>query len=214
MGSLYLTMKICAISPLISASKNDILQFISICKHDLVVLPGNATNHPSYQSVANVLKPGVFAFVETGLGKGESVPWLVSSTQKVEMPSQIFARKPTTRELDQLQDIWPKRTHKIKERVVSFAICGEIDAFAKDGSVKAGRNLPYDVLVNPTHTTRGRWNHLGVKLNNLSTNTAVVHVANNDYDHHGITTNVRIYVNGEVMNRQVSGKVTWSECEI
>jgi len=108
------------------------------------------------------------------------------------MPSQIFAVDPTTCDLDQLQGIWAERTHKIGGRKVSFAICGEIDAFAKDGSVKSGRQLKYDVIVNPTHTTRGRWNHLGEKLRNLSAGTVVVHVANNDYNHHGVTTLVRI----------------------
>ena len=207
-------MKICAISPLISASKHDILQFIGNCKHDLIVLPGNAANHPSYRSVAEVLRPGVFAFVETGSGKGHSVPWLVSSSLQVRMPPQIFATSPTASELDRLQAIWPERTHQLKDREFSVAICGEIDAFAKDGSVKSGRSLPYDVLVNPTHTTRGRWNHLGVKLKNLSVGTVVVHAANNDFDHHRVTTQVRIYVNGQVLNRQTSGSIAWSECEI
>ena len=189
-------MRICAISPLKSANINEILQFISNCNHDLIVLPGNADNHPSYRSVAEVLRPGVCAFVETGSGKGNSVPWFVSSTRQVRMPPQIFATKPTASQLDQLQAIWPERTHQVKDRKFSVAICGEIDAFAKDGSVKAGRSLPYDVLVNPTHTTRGRWNHLGVKLKNLSAGTVVVHAANNDFDHHRVTTQVRIYVNG------------------
>jgi len=207
-------MKICAISPFCSTSESEILAFISGREHDLVVLPGNAENHPSYQSVAKKLKHGVFAFVESGSGKGESVPWLVSATQQIKMPSQIFGTNPTADDLNQLQDIWAKRTHEIGSRKVSFAICGEIDAFAKDGSVKSGRQLKYDVLVNPTHTTRGRWNHLGEKLRNLSTGTVVIHVANNDYDHHKVTTHVRIYVNGKIMDRQVSGGIAWSECEI
>lgn len=207
-------MKIYAVSPLISASKNEILQFIDSCKHDLIVLPGNTDNHPSSRSVAEALRPGVFAFVETGSGKGHSVPWLVSSCRQVRMPPQIFATNPTASELDRLQAIWPERTHKIKDREFSVAICGEIDAFAKDGSVKSGRSLPYDVLVNPTHTTRGRWNHLDVKLKNLSAGTVVVHTANNDFNHHSVTTQVRIYVNGQVMTRQASGSIAWSECEI
>jgi len=95
-------MKICAVSPLASANADEILDFIGDCEHDLVVLPGYAENHPSYQSVANVLKPRVFAFVETGPGKGKSVPWLVSSTQQVRMPIQIFSNKPRAAELDEL----------------------------------------------------------------------------------------------------------------
>lgn len=107
------------------------------------------------------------------------------------------------------------RTHKISNRNVSVAICGDIDGFTKDEAVKAGRNLPYEVLINPTHTTRGRWSHLGPKLENLSRDTAVVCVANNDYDHWGgLTTNVCIYVNGKIMKQNETGKITWSMCEI
>ena len=207
-------MRICAVSPIESAGSKEILQFLGSCDHDLIVLPGNAENHPSYLRVAKVLRPGVLAFVETGSGKGSSVPWLVSTTHTIRMPRQIFATKPTANDLNRLQSIWLDRTHKISDRKVSFAICGEIDAFAKDGSVKAGRNLPYDVLANPTHTTRGRWNHLGPKLKNLSSGTAVIHVANNDYDHHNVTTNIRIYVDGIVIERNIAGRIAWSECEI
>jgi hypothetical protein len=207
-------MKICAISPLESASCKEILRFLGKCNHDLIILPGNAENHPSYRQIVKVLKPGLFAFVETGTEKGRSVPWLVSSKQQIKMPSQVFITKPTAGELDQLQSIWPARTHKVANHEVSFAICGEIDAFSKKGTVKAGRKLPYDILVNPTHTTRGRWNHLGVKLKALSTETAVVHVANNDYDHQQVTTNVRIYLDENLLGRQYAGKIAWSECEI
>ena len=207
-------MRICAVSPLSSANPQEILLFLSKCNHDLVVLPGNAENHPTHLRVAKVLKPNVSVFVETGSGKSRSAPWLVSSNQCVRMPNQIFSRKPSASELDQLESIWPERTQKICSRMVSFAICGEIDGFRKDGSVKAGRHLPYEILVNPTHTTRGRWNHLGPKLVSLSFGTAVVHVANNDYDHHGVTTALRIYVNGIIMKRIVSGNIAWSECEI
>ena len=207
-------MRICAVSPLESASSKEILQFLGICDHDLIVLPGNAENHPSYQCVAKALKSGISAFVETGSEKGSSIPRLVSTTDTIRMPSQVFATKPNASDLNRLQSIWPKRTHKISDRKVSFAICGEIDGFTKGGSVKMGRNLSYEVLVNPTHTTRGRWNHLGPKLENLSSGTAVIHVANNDYNHHKVTTDVRIYVDGVVMERNISGRIAWSECEI
>lgn len=208
------TMRICAVSPHLTASQNEILQFLSSCNHDLVVLPGNAENQPSYLQVAKALKLKVSAFVETGSRKSCSVPWLVSSEHCLKMPSQVFAVKPSASDLDRLQSIWPERTHKIRDKRVSFAICGEIDGFKKDGSVKMGRYLPYEVLINPTHTTRGRWNHLGEKLTNLSSGTAVVHVANNNYNHHRVTTDVRIYVDGIVMERHIFGNLVWSECEI
>ncbi len=205
-------MKICAVSPLSDANEREILAFIRDCKADLIVLPGAAQNHPSYQQVSKSLKSGVLAFVETR--KRKSIPWLVSASKHIEMPPQIFATYPTAKELDRLQDAWPRRTHKIKDHKCSFAICGEIDAFKKNGSVKGGRDLPFDILINPTHTTRGRWNHLGVKLAQLSQGTAVVHVANNDYNHHDVTTHLRIYVDGEIMPRSTNNNISWSEFEI
>jgi len=208
-------MKICAVSPLESANAKDILDFIGDCEHDLVVLPGYAENHPSYQSVATVLKPGVFAFVETGPGNDDKrVPWLVSSKQQVSMPSQIFSKDPKARDLDDLQEIWDERTHNICGRMVLFAICGEINAFRINGLVRRGDNPPYDVLVNPAHTIMGFFAYLGPKLTNLSEGRVVVHVANNNRGHHRITTDVRIYVNGEIMDRKSDGSFAWSECEI
>ncbi len=208
-------MKICAISPFESATRTEILKFISRCNHDIIILPGNAKNHPTPQSVAKVLKKGIFAFVETGRGKGKSIPCLVSSMQQIKMPSQCFARTPKATDLDNLQSIWHLRTHKIGNRKFSFAICGEIDGFKKDASVKYGRNLPYDILINPTHTIRGRFNHLGIKLKNLSAGTVVIHVANNDRNHHRLITDIRIYINGKVQyGKRGSDSIRWSECEI
>jgi hypothetical protein len=208
-------MKICAISPFNTATRKEILKFISRRDHDLIVLPGYAKNHPTPQSVAKVLKKGMFAFVETRGSKVKSIPCLVSSTQQIiKMPRQLFARKPIATDLDNLQSIWHQRTHKIGSRKFSFAICGEIDGFKRDGSVKYDRSLPYDILVNPTHTIRGRWNHLGVKLANLSARTVVIHVANNNKNSHRLITDIRIYINGTVQYGQDSGNIRWSECEI
>jgi hypothetical protein len=209
-------MKICAISPFTSATRTEILNFISRCDHDLIVLPGYAENHPTPQSLAEVLKKGMFAFVETRGGKVKSIPCLVSSTQQIiRMPKQcVFEGEPRAKDLDDLQRIWHQRTHEIGNREFSFAICGEINEFNINGSVKMKRELPYDILVNPAHSIMGHWNHLGVKLTRLSIGTIVIHVANNDHNHHRITTDVRIYVDGQVMERQVSGNIAWSECEI
>jgi hypothetical protein len=95
-------MKICAVSPLSDATEREMLEFIGACKTDLIVLPGNGQNHPSYKQVSKILKRGVFAFVETGKGKRKSIPWLVSSSKHIEMPPQIFATNPTAVELYQL----------------------------------------------------------------------------------------------------------------
>jgi hypothetical protein len=209
-------MKICAISPFNSATRIEILKFISRCNHDLIILPGNAKNHPTPQSVAKVLKKGAFAFVETGRGKGKSIPCLVSSMQQIKMPSQcVFVGEPRAKDLDDLQRIWHQRTHKIGSREFSFAICGEINVFKTDGSVKLGRSLPYDILINPTHTIMGRFNHLGIKLQNLSAGTVVIHVANNNKNSHRLITDIRIYINGNVQyGKRGSDSIRWSECEI
>jgi len=210
-------MKICAVSPKTKASRDEILDFISECKTDpdLIVLPGFCKdgNHPNCKEVSNSLKKGVFVFVETFDGKS-ATPWLVSSSESIQMPDQIFKQKPTAGELDRLQEAWPQRTHNVKGREISFAICGEIDAFTKKGSVKKERNLPYEVLINPTHFPRGRWNHLGVKLETLSLGKAVVHVANNPLEGRDVTSHLRIYVNGEIMPRYGIRNIAWSQCEI
>jgi hypothetical protein len=207
-------MRICAISPFEQATKKEISTFLSNCNHDLLLLPGNSENHPTYVKVGKSLKPGMYAFVESGGSKGNLVPRLVSKTHILEMPGQVFERSPSSYDLDTLQSRWPERTYKITNRSVSFAICGEIDAFNIYGEVKRGRHLPFDILVNPTHTIRGRWNHLGRKLEALSRNTVVAHVANNTFNHSQTSTCVRIYVDGKIMKREQTGNIIWSECEI
>jgi len=207
-------MRICAISPFELAKKKEIFAFLCNCDHDLLLLPGNSENHPTYFKVGKSLKPGMYAFVESGGIKKNLMPRLISKTNILEMPKQVFIKNPSSSDLDTLQSVWPERTFKISNRSVSFAICGEIDAFNFDGEVKSGRHLPFDILVNPTHTIRGRWNHLGRKLGALSRETVVVHVANNTYNHNRTSTCVRIYVDGRVMKREQTGNIIWSECEI
>ena len=206
-------MRICAISPLESATKSEILSLISTLDHDLIVLPGWAKNHPDPMSLAKELNRNSYAFVETKGKKRVGVPSLVTNETYLSMPPQVFIDSPSAKDLDSLQSIWTSRTHKICNANISFAICGEIDAFQKDGKAKMGRNFPFEILINPTHTTRGRWNHLGEKLNNLSRNTVVVHVANNDYGHHEITTHIRIYKNKKIMPVVNSGGISYSECK-
>jgi hypothetical protein len=131
------------------------------------------------------------------------------------MPSQCITKKPKAADLDNLQSIWHQRTHEIGSREFSFAICGEINGFKTDGSVKLGRSLPYDILINPAHSIMGHWNHLGIKLQNLSAGTVVIHVANNDRNHHRLITDIRIYINGNVQyGKRGSDSIRWSECEI
>lgn len=207
-------MKICAISPLENASKIEILKFIENNDADLIVLPGYSSNHPNHKEISKVLKKGAYVFMESDAEKLKAHPLLVSQDKHIKMPPQIFSQNPTSKQLDELQAVWTARTHKIKGHTFSFVICGEIDAFEKNGSVKRGRSLPYQILINPTHTPRGRWNHLGTKLENLSKGTILVHVANNTYNHHKVTTHLRIYVDGKVMTRYELDNISWSEYEI
>lgn len=207
-------MKICAISPFAFTSPKEILQFIKNSEHDFIILPANASNHPTHKAIAKVLKDGVFVFVETETANGKLIPRLISSDQHIKMPSQVFTRSPAETDIKKLQTIWHKRTYKISNRDISFAMCGEIDAFKKDGAVKDEFSLPYDILVNPTHTIRGRWNHLGIKLKTLSIGKVVIYVANNNKNNSKLITDIRIYVDGVVMNKHTSGTIGWSVCEI
>ena len=171
-------MKICAISPFFSATQKEILNFISSINHDLIVLPGNASNHPTIKQIQKHINKKSHVFVEIGNGKLSSRPWIVSKNHTIQMPKQIFVQNPKASDLDLLQKAWLQRTQIISNKKVSFAICGEVDGFTKNGLVKYRRNLPFEVLINPTHTVRGRWNHLGPKLSNLSHKKVVVHTAN------------------------------------
>jgi hypothetical protein len=117
--------------------------------------------------------------------------------------------------MDKLVAAWSSRTFRIASRKVTFAICGEINAFNPDGHVKYGRDLPFDILVNPAHTLMGRWQHLGRKLSALSKAKVVIHVANNDRNHEHLKTDVRIYVDGVPQDAsQHAGNLKWCECEI
>jgi hypothetical protein len=118
--------------------------------------------------------------------------------------------------MDDLVEAWPNRTFRIGSQKVTFAICGEINGFNPDGSVKHGRVLPFDILVNPAHTVMGRWQHLGRKLSVMSKNKAVIHVTNNDRNHGRLSTDVRIYIDGILQEAKVQrdGKLKWCECEL
>jgi hypothetical protein len=188
-------MKITAISPLNSATPQSIVDLISTLRSDLVVLPGFAENIPAAAAIQKVLHPGTKVFLESG--KKQSVtPWLVSPTEIIGMPKQIYAQAPNAENLRQLESSFQGRTFKILHREVSFILCGEINAFNTDGLAKAEIQLPFDVLVNPAHSLMGRWHILGAKLRALSVGRTVVHVANNAKGSRSPTTDVRIYHDG------------------
>lgn len=209
-------MKVCAVSPWETASADDILNFLRKTTAELVVLPGVCRNTPSRQDTQRNIRRGVAVFVEDGGSKGKATPYLVTTDGALPMPRGIFARSPTANCMDALVAAWPGRTFPVGSRTVTFAICGEINGFNPDGSVKHGRVLPFDILANPAHTVMGRWQHLGRKLKALSKGKVVIHVANNDLKHKGqSTTDVRIYIDGTQQGkRQRAENLTWCECKI
>lgn len=223
-------MRICAVSPLCfpygetddyylsSSVKLELLNFLNGLHHDLIVLPGYLRGYPSVEDIQNNIRPGVVVFMELGsmkTKKMESTPMLISRRKILVMHKQIFGINPGVKELRKLTEIWPERSHFISGKNVSFIMCGEVDAFAKDGLVKHGFELDFEVLINPTHTLRGRWNHLGEKLENLSKQgKAVIHVANNTRENLRITTGVRIYIDGEILPRNFENNLAWSECDL
>jgi hypothetical protein len=213
-------MRIFAVSPFKRATRKEILPFISGLPRGLIILPGHSGNSPSPRQVQHAMRHGSIAFVE---GPGRKVvgpkqkrnrPGYIVRKQRIEtMPPQIFKASPSAVEMDRLADILPERTIAVGRRKATFIICGEILAFNPDGSAKHARGLDLDILINPAHSIMGRWGQLGKKLKRLSRRSVVVHVANNDRNHH-LKTDVRIYKDGELMPRNSDINIAWSECEI
>ena len=198
-------MEITAISPLSCATPQSIVDLISTLRSELIVLPGFELNIPTAKAIQRVLKPGARVFLESA-GKQQAAPWLVSHTDIIGMPNQVFAQNPTTKALRSLESSFPKRTFLLGQRKVSFILCGEINAFTADGSAKAKTDLPFDILVNPAHSLMGRWHILGEKLKSLSKGRTVIHVANNTRDRRKATTDVRIYCDGEQVGQRESNE--------
>lgn len=208
-------MKLCAISPFISAPRSVVLRFLETCTADLVMLPGALENTPSPLQVQRAIKPGVTVFVEGKGGKTKAVPHLVTCHAMSSMPPQIFWHNPSASDLDLLAAALPKRTFRIGSRRVTFFICGELIAFNPDGAVKHNRSLEYDIVANPAHTMMGHWNHLGRKLETLSLRSAALYAANNDREHSQVSTDAPIYKHGRLVNqRHNADKLTWCECEL
>jgi len=209
-------MKVCAVSPWATASANEILSFLGGTTADLVVLPGVCPNTPSPLEVQRVIRRNVAVFVEHGGSKGKATPYLVTCEGVRPMPRGVFSKSPNAKCMNKLLAAWPNRTFSIRSRTVTFAICGEINGFNRDGHAKHGLVLPFDILANPAHTVMGRWQILGPKLSALSKGRVVIHVANNNRNHDGLKTDVRIYINGTLQDAklQYGQKMKWCECKI
>ncbi|MEE1925316.1 hypothetical protein V0R50_26405 [Pseudomonas sp. 148P] len=202
-------MKITALSPHQNSTEEQILAVISTLEADLIILPGNFENTPSLAKIRQALPDDTWIFVEPGEKmKGHSV--VLSRSDTIKLPIQVFAELPGRQELSSLESCFPQRTVQIGKRSVSFIICGEINAFQQDGTTKSGIDLPFEILINPAHTVMGRWHILGRKLSALSHRGVVVHVANNNRKSPWISTGVRIYASGkQVGERGWNSVATW-----
>jgi hypothetical protein len=196
------------VSPFEIATGQEVLRFLATLPKALIILPGNYRNTPSPHQIQRVIRRGSVVFAE-----GPRRPFLITRRRTLLLPPQIFAKAPTAQEMKRLVRAVPQRTISIGNRNVTFLLCGELIAFNPDGSTKHARNLRYDIIINPAHTTMGHWNHLGKKLACLSRRSIAVYVTNNDHNRH-ITSDVRIYKNGKLMKRHSGINVAWSECAI
>jgi hypothetical protein len=206
-------MRLFAISPFSQALRQEILRFLATLPPSLVVLPGRSDNTPTPRQIQRVIHRGSLVFAEGAPGSNGRPAFIITRQKLKKMPSQVFARSPKAADMDALAAILPQRTIRVGKRSVTFLICGELIAFNPNGSTKHRRDLHYDIIVNPAHTTMGHWNHLGEKLARLSKRSIAVYVTNNDHDRH-ITSDVRIYKDGELMKRHRGVNIAWSKCVI
>lgn len=202
-------MRIIAVSPFTRATKKEIEDFIATRPRALIVLPGSWTNTPSPRKIQCAIRGGSVVFAEGEKGKKGRSGLIIAKSKINRMPPQVFSKKPT----ESLAAVLPYRTIWLGRRTVTFFICGELIAFNPDGSVKHHRKLDHDTVINPAHTLMGHWNHLGKKLERLSRNSITVYVTNNIKNRH-LTSDVRIYKDGELMKRHRGKNVAWSVCRI
>ena len=205
--------RIIAVSPFASATKKEIVDFIAMYSKALIVLPGNRSNTPSPRKIQNAIRGGSVVFAEGAKGKNGRFGFIIARSKINRMPPQIFAKRPTADNIESLGTMLPYRTIRMGRRKATFFICGELIAFNPDGSVKHHRKLDHDIVINAAHTLMGHWNHLRKKLERLSHGSLAVYVTNNIEDHH-LTSDVRIYKDGELMPRQRGDNLAWSECRI
>ncbi len=205
-------MKICALSPFTSATKNEILDFLKTVEVDLIVLPGYSLYEPSCtpspRDVQNVINNNVTVFMEESVNK-ENIPLVVKKNEIYQMPLQRYIKNyAPVREVNYLRDILVCRTTKIGTRKVTFILCGEINLFHPDGSLKHCKKLPsrfaFDILVNPAHSLfNKRSGNLDKKLASLSKKSIVIHVANNDKNEHNTEKDIRICKNGKQLELDI-----------
>jgi len=214
-------MNLCIVSPFTVANVDQIINFIKGCGADLIIFPGfNASNALPVREVQNALQTHSKIFMEVpeeGLKaiKMEVTPSIISKKDILKMPKQIFAQKPTKSEIHALLNIWDNRTLNLGNRKLTFIICGEINGFNPDGHLKFDKEHIHDIIVNPCHTIMGHWNYLGPKLSNLSENSLTIHVTNNNKNNKNISTDLRIYENGQkVDKKKFTSNISWAYLDI
>lgn len=219
-------MKVNVVSPSTKATPKQILDFLSTSDALLTILPGNPTkpgnpgNHPAVEEVMRRLQNDKYVFMEfrDELGKW---PAIVSHSDIIKMPKQLFSQNPSRADIEKMINIWPERTKNFlsggKNISITFIICGEINGFNPDGKLKSnfGYPFPTTILANPCHTLMGRWHVLNEKLENLSIGSKMIYVTNNTGKSSKITTNLRIYEDGRrVEVRRSAPGLTWAQIEM
>lgn len=215
-------MKLLALSPFTNATCKNIIDLVKAADADLIVLPGYAPNTPTIAQLQSVLRSSSAVFVEgpgeKGMNPGDkkrNPPFLVTKNLITSMPRQCFSHPPNAKDLDAFCSAIPSRTFDIASSTVSFVLCGEITGFNRDGTLKHGREVLIDILINPAHTPMGRWHVLDEKLKALSLHSLAVHVTNNTRKNPtAATTDVRIYKNGHlIQGRKFNDYAAWCMCE-
>lgn len=202
-------MNLCIVSPFVVANRYQIINFIKSCDADLIIFPGfNVSNALPVIEVQNALQNHSRIFIEVpekGLRaiKMEVTPSIISKKDILKLPKQIFAQNPKKREIHTLLNIWDDRTLNLGNRKLTFIICGEINGFNPDGRLKFDREHIHDIIVNPCHTIMGHWNYLGQKLSHLSENSLTIYVTNNNKNNQSISTDLRIYKNGQNIEKKI-----------
>jgi hypothetical protein len=146
--------------------------------------------------------------------KMEVTPSIISKKDILKLPKQLFAQNPKKREIHTLLNIWDDRTLNLRNRKLTFIICGEINGFNPDGRLKFDREHIHDIIVNPCHTMMGHWNYLGQKLSHLSENSLTIYVTNNNKKNQSISTDLRIYKNEQNIEKKIfNSNISWASLE-
>gem|GEM_PF-1616481 len=212
----------------------EILKFLQGRSDDLILLPGARNDFSEPKEIQKILQPGVHIFIENGLKKfinfpqkstgimrnEWAIPYVITDRTIRQLPKQVFSNHPKPRDIDEWINILPDRIFSIANKNIIFILCGELIAFNPDGTLKHRKRLPQlqkiDIIANPAHSVMGHWNWLGDKFVSLSKGRICLYTANNNKNNSTITTDVRIYRDGNLLpleNRMHQNGLTWIEID-